>query len=30
MLYPGADHGISQNCKEMYELIREWFLEHLY
>ena len=29
VLFPGADHGISQNKEEMYELVREWFLEHL-
>ncbi len=29
VLFPGADHGISQNKKEMYELVREWFLENL-
>lgn len=29
VLYQGADHCISQNCGEMYELVREWFLEHL-
>jgi dienelactone hydrolase len=29
VLFPGADHGISQNREEMYELVREWFLEHL-
>jgi alpha/beta superfamily hydrolase len=29
VLYQGADHCISQNCKEMYELVREWFLERL-
>jgi dienelactone hydrolase len=29
VLYQDADHGISQNREEMYELVREWFLEHL-
>jgi hypothetical protein len=29
VLFPGADHSISQNKDEMYELIRDWFREHL-
>lgn len=29
VLFQGADHGISQNRKEMYDLVRSWFLEHL-
>jgi hypothetical protein len=29
VLFPGADHGISQNKKEMYELVRDWFLKYL-
>jgi len=29
VLFPGADHGISQNSKEMFELVRNWFLDHL-
>jgi dienelactone hydrolase len=29
MLFPGADHGISQNKGEMYQLVREWFLKYL-
>ncbi|WP_424357213.1 alpha/beta hydrolase [Methanocella sp. MCL-LM] len=29
ILFEGADHGISQNSKEMYDLVRSWFLENL-
>jgi pimeloyl-ACP methyl ester carboxylesterase len=29
VLFPGADHGISEDKKEMYELVREWFLKYL-
>ncbi|CAJ35183.1 alpha/beta hydrolase [Methanocella arvoryzae] len=29
VLFENADHGISQNRKEMYDLIRNWFLENL-
>lgn len=29
VLFPGADHNISQNKKEMYELVRNWFLKNL-
>jgi hypothetical protein len=29
VLFPGADHGISQNKHELYELVREWFLKNL-
>jgi dienelactone hydrolase len=29
VLFPGADHGISQNKDEMHKLVRDWFREHL-
>jgi alpha/beta superfamily hydrolase len=29
VLFPDADHGISQNKHEMYELVRDWFLKYL-
>jgi dienelactone hydrolase len=29
VLFPGADHGISEDKKEMYELVRDWFLKYL-
>lgn len=29
VLFEGADHGISQNNSEMYDLVRGWFLENL-
>lgn len=29
VLFPGADHGISQNKTEMYSLVRDWFLKTL-
>jgi dienelactone hydrolase len=29
VLFPGADHGISQDKNEMYELVRDWFLKYL-
>ena len=29
VLFPGADHGISQDRHEMYDLVREWFLNNL-
>ncbi|HMK47048.1 MAG TPA: prolyl oligopeptidase family serine peptidase [Methanocella sp.] len=29
VLFPDADHGISQNSEEMYDLVRNWFLEYL-
>lgn len=29
VLFEGADHGISQDKKELYSLVRTWFLEHL-
>ena len=29
VLFQGADHGISQNSKEMYDLVMSWFLENL-
>jgi alpha/beta superfamily hydrolase len=29
VLFEGADHGISQDNKELYSLVRTWFLEHL-
>lgn len=29
VLFPGADHGVSQDKEEMYRLVREWFLKNL-
>jgi|AGTN01.3.fsa_nt_gi Dipeptidyl aminopeptidases/acylaminoacyl-peptidases len=29
VLFEGADHGVSQDKMEMYDLLREWFLENL-
>jgi dienelactone hydrolase len=28
VLYPGADHGISQYRDEMFNLVRDWFLDY--
>jgi dienelactone hydrolase len=29
VLFPGADHGISQYRDEMFDLVREWLIAHL-
>jgi dienelactone hydrolase len=29
VLFPGADHDISQDKKEMYTMVRDWFLKYL-
>ncbi|HUL62083.1 MAG TPA: prolyl oligopeptidase family serine peptidase, partial [Methanocella sp.] len=29
VLFPGADHGVSQYRQEMDEMIRDWFLKYL-